>query len=144
MISILDTFIRHHSRLVKFLISGGTATLTNLVVVYVLTDVFQVFYLVSSGIAFVTSFTVSFTLQKFWTFSNPSLDVVHRQLIISLIVAGCNLFINIFLMYCFVDKLGIHYLAGQLMTSALIACETFFLYKHVIFIDDPKFFRARR
>lgn len=130
-------------RFIRFLISGGLATASNLFVVYVLTDVFGLYYLLSSGFAFVTSFSVSFTLQKFWTFSNPSLDVARRQLVISLGVASCNLVINTFFMYCFVDILGFHYMFGQLLTSALIACETFFLYKHVIFTDDPKLFRIK-
>ncbi len=144
MIRTLATHPFFRFRFVRFVISGGFATLANLGVVYLCTDVLGVYYLASSGVAFVASFLVSFMLQKFWTFSNSSLDVVHRQLVISLIVASCNLVINIFLMYCFVEKLGIHYLIGQLMTSALIACETFFLYKHVIFIENPKFFRMSK
>ena len=133
MIPLLKATITRYSRLVKFLISGGTATLTNLFVVYLFTDVFHVFYLVSSGVAFVASFLVSFTLQKFWTFNNRSLEVVHKQLIIAIGVAGGNLLLNTFLMYVFVEHVGLHYLLGQLATSALIACETFFVYQYVIF-----------
>lgn len=133
MIVFIERLIRRHARLVKFLISGGTATLSNLIVIYLLTDLLHIYYLVSSGVSFIIAFLVSFTLQKFWTFNNPGLDVVHKQLVIGILVAGGNLVLNTFLMFIFVQHVGLHYLFGQLVTSAIIACETFFVYKHVMF-----------
>lgn len=120
-------------RFVRFVISGGFATLTNLAVVYLCTDVLGVYYLASSAVAFICAFAVSFTLQKFWTFDNRSLEVVHQQLILALMVAGANLLVNTLFMYSFVEYVGLHYLLAQIATSALISLETFFVYQYVIF-----------
>ena len=133
MIRTLATHPFFRFRFVRFVISGGFATLTNLGVVYLCTDVFGVYYLASSAIAFVFAFALSFTLQKFWTFDNHSLEVVHRQLILAFTVAGANLLVNTFLMYSFVEYVGLHYLLAQIATSALISLETFFVYRQVIF-----------
>lgn len=137
MTALIEWFVQRRMKLAKFIISGGTAAVTNLSVVYIFTDILHVFYLVSSGVAFAASFSVSFMLQKFWTFSNPSLEVVHKQLGIALLVASGNLVLNTFLMYCFVEYVGFHYLFAQIATSGVIALETFFVYQHVIFVARP-------
>ena len=60
-------------RIVRFLISGSSAAGINLGTLFVLTHFFDVWYLLSSVVAFSVSFFVSFTLQKFWTFNDASL-----------------------------------------------------------------------
>ena len=122
---------------IRFIISGTLATCTNLVALYVLTENLHIHYLQSSACAFVISFLVSFTLQKFWTFSNSSLEMVHKQLVGAFAVALFNLLINMFLMYGFVEYVGLHYLLAQIVTSALIAGETFVLFRYVVFAIRP-------
>lgn len=133
MIATASEFFSRHAQLVRFLISGSTATATNLVVAYVATDIMGLFYLLSSVIAFALSFLVSFSLQKFWTFESRELARIPRQATIALGVAGGNLVLNTFLVFCFVECVGLHYLVGQFLASAIIACETFFLFKFVVF-----------
>ncbi len=123
----------HHQQVLKFLISGGTATLVNLITLHTLISSFGVFYLTASAVSFVFAFLVSFSLQKFWTFEKKNLNVVHRELVLALTVALTNLGINTFLMYFFVEYVQLHYIPAQLCTSALIACETYVLYQKLIF-----------
>lgn len=122
-----------HQQILKFLISGGTATAANLTTLYVLKGIFGVWYLLASAVSFTVGFLLSFTLQKFWTFEKKSLDVVHRELMLALMVALCNLGVNTLLMYSFVEYMNLHYIVAQLCTSALIACETYVLYQKLIF-----------
>lgn len=122
-----------HQQILKFLISGGTATAANLTTLYVLKGIFGVWYLLASAVSFTVGFLLSFTLQKFWTFEKKSLDVVHRELMLALMVALCNLGVNTVLMYSFVEYMHLHYIVAQLCTSALIACETYVLYQKLIF-----------
>ncbi len=133
MIATALAFLSRHAQLVRFFISGSVATATNLVVAFVATDILGLYYLLSSGIAFALSFLVSFSLQKFWTFESRDLARIPRQATIALGVAGGNLVLNTFLVFCFVECAGLHYLVGQFLASAIIACETFFLFKFVVF-----------
>lgn len=133
MIATVLAFLSRHAQLVRFFISGSIATTTNLVVAYVATDILGLYYLLSSAAAFVLSFLVSFSLQKFWTFESRELARIPRQATIALGVAGGNLVLNTFLVFCFVECAGLHYLVGQFLASAIIACETFFLFKFVVF-----------
>jgi putative flippase GtrA len=136
-------FAHRHARILKFLISGGTAAVVDLGVLYLLSDVYINWYtglieksnavLIAAVVAFVFAFGVSFSLQKFWTFDDPSTDVIHSQLAMYLVLALCGLAVNTFFMYVLLNYTGLHYLAAQILASALIAVGNFFAYKHFIF-----------
>jgi putative flippase GtrA len=134
---LTQLFAHRHARILKFLISGGSAAVVDLGLLYLLTDIFHLWYLLSACLAFVAAFAVSFSLQKFWTFSNHDLDLIHRQLIMYFVLALIGLGINTTSMYLLVDHVGLHYLGAQIITSAFIAVGNFFAYKHFIFIDAP-------
>lgn len=127
-------FNHRYARTLKFLISGGAAAVVDLGSLYMLTEVFHVWYLLSAVLAFVLAFGVSFALQKFWTFDDHALDVIHKQLALYLLLASVGLGLNTLFMYGLVDHAGFHYLTAQIIASACIAVMNFFVYKHVIFI----------
>jgi putative flippase GtrA len=123
-----------HRKVTKFLISGGTAAFVDLVILYFLTDILGWWYLLSAVIAFLVAFGVSFNLQKRWTFRDYSDDRFFRQLVLYLSFSlFVNLILNTFLLYLFVDFLGVWYLLSQVIVSLLIAVLSFFVYGKLIF-----------
>jgi putative flippase GtrA len=120
---------------IAYLFSGGTAALVNLVTLYVLTDLIGWWYLISATFSFLVAFWVSYLLQKYWTFRDKTEDTGHRQKSLYFLVALINLAINTVLMYFFVDIVHIwgEHMVAQILTSALIAIESFFVYKIFIF-----------
>lgn len=136
----MSTFSRlsHHvlgrmGTLGRFLISGGTAALVLLVILYVCTDIFLIWYLISSVIAFVCAFLTSFTLHKFWTFRDRHVGRIPKQAASHLMVGGVNLILNTALLYWLVEYGRIHYLVSQVLVSGTLAVASFFIYKHFIF-----------
>ncbi|MDO8564829.1 MAG: GtrA family protein [bacterium] len=125
--------VRRYARVIRFILSGGTAAIVLLGSLYVLTDLLHIYYLVSSVLAFVASFVVSFTLQKFWTFQDHSMERVHVQASISFIIAVINLGLNTFLLYFLVEHVGMWYMAAQVLIGAVLAFESFFILKFIIF-----------
>ncbi len=133
MIARLHSFVQRYAKIMKYLISGGSAAVVNLSVLYIVTERFHVWYLASSFVANIAAFFVSFFLQKFWTFGNASVDRIKKQLFFYFVVALFNLGANTMFMYVFVEYGGLHYIVAQICTSALIAIESFFVYQHLIF-----------
>ena len=117
----------------RFLLAGGVGVATNLSVLFVLTEYAGLYYLVSVAAAFWCSFVVSFVLQKFWTFQDVSTTQVRRQALLYISVAAVNFCINVALMYVFVDKFHLWYVAAQALASLLIAILSFFIYRYTIF-----------
>ncbi|MDB5239096.1 MAG: putative glycosyltransferase [Candidatus Parcubacteria bacterium] len=122
-------------KLVRYLFSGGVAAVTDLVLLYVFTDVAHIWYVASSVLAFLVAFGVSFFLQKFFTFQDNGTQGMRGQAAIYLAVTGTNLAINTGLIYLLVQYTGLHYLPAQILTSIIVAVESYVLYGMFIFKD---------
>ena len=90
---------------IKYIISGGTAAFVDLALLYALTDIFGVYYLLSAGMAFFVAFFISFYLQKFWTFRDNSNKQIYQQMFLYLFVGIVNLGINTAGMYILVEHI---------------------------------------
>lgn len=120
-------------QLVRYFFSGGIAAVTDLGLLYLLTDRLEVWYLWSAILAFSVAVVVSFTLQKFWTFEDHTSPQPHRQFALYLFVAVSNLVLNTLLMYLLVDSLKLNYIFAQVIVAGLIAVGSFFIYRRFIF-----------
>lgn len=121
------------NRIIKFIISGGTAAFVDLLCLYIFTDLFRLWYLLSAVLAFVIAFIVNFNFQKFWTFKGDHEKQGREQLVMFLIINLINLSLNSLGMYLLVERVGIWYLLSQFLMSGILAFESYFVYRLVIF-----------
>lgn len=121
------------NRIFRYLISGGTAAGFDIGFLYILVRFFHLPYLPSVVAAFLAAFAISFTLQKFFTFSEDSVTRIPKEASYYFIVTLLNLVINTGLMYIFVSDLRIHYLISQFIVNGLLAIYSYFIYKYLIF-----------
>jgi putative flippase GtrA len=122
-----------HRKIVKFVFSGGSAAAVTIISLFIFTDLFQIWYVVSSVIAFVIGFLVSFTFQKFWTFRDQRKDKIKSQATLYLISTLINLGLNTSGIFLLVHYLKFHYLIAQFFVGIAIACVTYFVYNKLIF-----------
>ncbi len=119
--------------MVRYLIAGGTGALVHFAVLIGLVE-YAGFYAVTASVcAFSVAFFVSFTLQKFWAFRNYKRSDSARQAGSYLLIGLMNLVINAVLMYLFVESLHLWYILAQVITTALIAVESYVLYTYIVF-----------
>lgn len=133
MINTLIQFARTHWQVFKFLVAGSFAFGVNIAALYIFTDILGVYYITSTVLAFLIAFSVSFTLQKFWTFEDRSKDRLHEQLPLYLAMQVASVSINAALMYIFVEYFHVWYIFSQMIISLAIAVIVFFLNKKYIF-----------
>jgi putative flippase GtrA len=133
MINALTQLVKKHGQIFKFLIAGGFAFVVNIIVLYVLTDILRIYYLISTVMAFLAAFNVSFFLQKSWTFGDNSRDNLHVQIPLYLGMQVANLVLNTGLMYVFVEYLHIWYVLSQVIITAVLAVVVFIVNKKYIF-----------
>lgn len=129
---IYDNVFRHR-QIIKYFISGVTSTSFDLLIYYILTYLVGLWYITSSVLSFIIAFVISFGLQKFWTFRDKSTEKMMKQTYLYFFVAIANLGISIFLIYIFVDYIHIHKFISKVIANAMIASESFFLYRYFIF-----------
>jgi len=125
--------VEKYAQFIRFCIAGGFAFSVNLTVLYILTDIFHIYYLVSTVGAFLVAFSISFFLQKFWTFKDASRDRLHIQLPLYLSMQAVSITLNASLMYTFVEYLHIWYLFAQAMIAPMLAIVIFFINRTYIF-----------
>lgn len=121
------------ARIIRFGIAGIAATATGIAALSVLIYAFHIWYLTASVLSFLCGFVVSFTLQKFWTFRDRDTERMGSQAALYLGIVLFNLTINTVIVYLLVEYMDLPPVVAQLAASALIACESFFVYGSLVF-----------
>jgi putative flippase GtrA len=134
----ISRYLQQHKSVVKFFIAGGTAGMTDLILLYIFHGVFKMEIVLATSLAFIISFVVSFSLQKYWAFNNQDTEGVYQQFVLYLIIAFINLNINGGLMHIMVNKYQVWYLLSQVIVSLTIGVESFMIYKFIIFRNKKK------
>ena len=119
--------------IIKYIFAGGSATLVNLIALYFFTEIVGWWYLYAAIASFLIAFSVSFTLQKFWTFDGDHQWKKRWQLPAYLVLNLFNLGINSLGLFLLVEKIGLWYILAQILMSGLIAISSFIIYNKVIF-----------
>ncbi len=125
-----------HKSVVKFIFAGGMAAGTDLAFLFLFHGLLKWGLVVSTSAAFILSFLVSFTLQKFWTFRNSRQDKMVGQLFLYLLNAFIGLNLNGFFMHTLVNKYEVWYILAQIIVNLVIGVWNFLVYKFIVFKTD--------
>ncbi len=119
-------------QLARFGLTGGTASLTHLLVVVLLVEVLKLHPLRANIIGYFSGFIFSYTGHRYWTFADTT-QSIKFTLPSFLFIACINFVLNQSLFYFFFTKLHIDYPIALVMTISIIATFTFLLGKHWVF-----------
>jgi len=120
-------------QLMRYLISGGSAFITNITSLFILVHFFHMWYLLATVVSFIVSVYVSFMMQKFFTFNDYGKEKIRHQQVFYFGIQIFNLTVNTLLMYISVDLLHIHYIISQIIIASVMAISNFFVYKYLVF-----------
>ena len=126
----------YNHRIARFLFSGGFATATNIILLFILVHFFYMWYLLAAILSFVAAVIVSFTMQKFFTFNDYTREKIKQQTALYFGIQIFNLCLNTLFMYIGVELLRIQYILAQVLISGAMAIYNFFVYKHMVFTPD--------
>lgn len=100
-------------RFLRFLGAGGFSVLLYYVLLFALTDVLEIWYMVSATAASLLKWVINFLLQKHWTFKNKDKDGVYKQAFQYSFLAGGLFLANLGFLYLLVEFGGIWYITAQ-------------------------------
>jgi putative flippase GtrA len=126
----VNKIVQEHTVL-RYLISGAIATIVHLSILYLLTEYIILWYMWSASIAFIFGILTSFSLQKWWTYTEKTLTTIPTQATLYLLITVCGMIANSFLLYILVEFLDFWYIFGQIIVSALMAIINFFAYQYI-------------
>ena len=121
------------NQIAKFGVVGIIATLIDYILLFILTDVFRIYYMTSSIISFSVSLIFNYIASIKWVF-----NVEHKQTykdgLLFLIFSLIGLWINQEVMYLTVEKLGIYYMISKIFATGIVMVWNFITRK--IFIEN--------
>ena len=117
------------SRFLKFSLVGVSGIVVNLGLLWILTEVVGLFYLVSAVFSIETSILSNFALNELWTFRDRSRSVkgVSKRALKFNLICVVGLLINIAILAALTELLGIYY-----MISALFGIAGALLWNYVM------------
>ncbi|MGM5485372.1 MAG: GtrA family protein [Nanobdellota archaeon] len=115
------------TRFIKFAIVSGIGMVVNLSVLYLLTDIFNVFYLLSESVAFVMAATNNFLLNNRWSFRQWHKGNNKIKYMKFMAIASLCLVLNLSALYALTDLVGIYYMYSQVIASILVLLTSFTL-----------------
>jgi len=120
-------------RIVRFLISGGIGFASVMLLLYFFTDILGWWYLASFVVSFFIAQSISFTLQKFFTFRDATVGArrVGGQAAAFVSLGAFNLLANSALLYALVEYGQFHYLVAQVIISLIIAVWSFLFFRYI-------------
>ncbi|MDO4287879.1 MAG: GtrA family protein [Eubacterium sp.] len=103
----------------RFAVNGGVSFVVDYAVLFILTEFFDVNYLISSGISFTLSVIVNYLICVLWVFKNVKKnDTKTVVLFVGSSVIG--LLINQVLMWFFVEITGLYYMIAKIIATIIV------------------------
>jgi len=112
--------------LMMFSFAGIVGTILNLSILYFMTEVFGIYYLISAVFSFFVAMTSNFFMNKILTFREKITLKIGRKYLQFVSVSLVALLVNLTFLFIFTDIFGIYYLISQAMAIGITALINFF------------------
>ncbi len=117
--------------ILRFIGAGGASAGIHLGTLYVLTTFFSIWYLAATTCGFLAACGINFFLQKYWVFETARTPPSPAEWFAFFTVATSNLAVNSLVLFTLVERTGMGVFPAQLLTSGLIAIESYLLYMSI-------------
>ena len=118
----------------RYLFVGGIATVVDWGILFLLTDFFNVYHLVSAIIAFIAGLITNFFLSKLLVFKvnearvNPVMEFISYA-----IIGVIGLGITELIMFLFTDCWNIHYLVSKVIATVIVLAWNYIARKLIVY-----------
>lgn len=113
----------------KYTVVGGICTILDFFILYLLTTLGGVHYLVSSSVSFALGVTLNYILCTYWIFSIHRVKSHPKEFLYYVIISLVGLGINTLLMWIFTDLFGLWFMLSKLISAGITLFYNFFARK---------------
>ena len=128
-----DTFIQGF----RYLFAGGAGFSADLLVLFILTHYFDVYYIFSAMASFTVGITITYIISVKWVFGRRSAYRRRKEFAIFALIGVIGLFITLASMWLLTDMLHIYYLVSKIMATVLVYFWNFLARKKLLFDVRP-------
>ncbi len=121
------------SEMVRYSISGATAFVVDVSILYTLTEWFHLYYLISAALGFTFGTFTVYILSISWVFPVRAFDSHQKEFLVFALIGAVGLGFNELLIWTFTDFLHFYYLISKAFAAALVYTWNFTSRKWLLF-----------
>lgn len=112
-------------QILRFGFVGGTAFVIDFVILWLLTDIAKIDYLISNSISFAVSVVYNYILSTIWVFDTKREGKKAAELTVFIILSIIGLGLNQLLMWLAVEKVSINYMISKVIVTGIVMVYNF-------------------
>lgn len=120
-------------QLFRYTFVGGIAFIFDFGSLYILTEYYNIYYLISAAIAFLLGLTINYFLSIVWVFQKRSIESKYMEFIVFALIGIFGLVLNGLIIWFFTEIVNIHYMYSKLISTVIVYLWNFFIRKFVLF-----------
>jgi putative flippase GtrA len=120
-------------QLFRYVFVGGAAFIVDFGSLFIFTEFFGIYYLISAAIAFILGLIANYVLSVNWVFNRRTLGNAKLEFGVFALIGVIGLFLNEIFIWFFTDYLHIYYLLSKIIAAAIILFWNFFARKITLF-----------
>lgn len=116
-------------QIIKYATVGACGTIFNISILFLCTEILNIFYIISEIIAFFISVIPNFLINKIWTFKESLDDKIVVKYFQYIIVSTFSLVINLTTLFILVNYFAIWYIFGEVLAIFVAFIISFLAHK---------------
>lgn len=104
----------------RYIFVGGIAAVVNIGMLYIFTDIFKIYYLLSNVFSFSLGLIVNYILSKKFVFQDEKAISKSKEFIIYAIIGVLGLIIDTLLVGLMTSILGLYYMISKIISTILV------------------------
>ncbi len=117
----------------RYVFVGGAAFIVDFLSLFVLTDYFGIYYILSAAFAFILGLITNYLLSIRWVFNQRSFDNKTIEFSLFAVIGMIGLGLNEIFIWFFTSELGFYYMISKIITAVIILFWNFFARKITLF-----------
>jgi len=117
----------------RYIFVGGLAFIIDIGFLYILTNFFGYYYLISAAISFTLGLIANYLLSTHWVFNKHNLNNLTLEFSIFTVIGIIGLGLNELFIWVFTAELNIYYLTSKIFAAALILIWNFLARKYTLY-----------
>ncbi|WP_424714336.1 GtrA family protein [Methanobacterium sp.] len=117
----------------RYIFVGGGAFIVDFLSLFILTDIFGIYFLISAAIAFILGLIANYILSISWVFDRRNLKNKQFEFGVFAFIGIIGLGFNEVFIWFFTQNLHIYYLKSKIFAAVIILFWNFFARKYLLF-----------
>jgi len=118
---------------IGYLFASAIALAVDICLLYVLTEYFHYYYLISATISFLSGIAITYILSKLYIFNKTKIKNKSVEFAVFLLIGVIGLLLNNIFIYIFTEYFGLYYMFSKCIVVVVTYLWNFFARKKFIF-----------